>query len=130
MFPISFITYIFVGYEIYIEAFEGFKEKEIFSENTLTIIATIAAFCIFEFVEALAIVLFFQIGEAFEDYAKDKSKKSIETILELKPDYANLFVDNQEIKVTPEEVKIDDILIIKPGKEYLLMVLSIKEILV
>jgi len=116
LFPISFITYIFVGYEIYIEAFEGFKEKEIFSENTLTIIATIAAFCIFEFVEALAIVLFFQIGEAFEDYAKDKSKKSIETILELKPDYANLFVDNQEIKETPEEVKIDDILIVKPGE--------------
>lgn len=116
LFPLSFITYIFVGYEIYIEAFEGFKEKEIFSENTLTIIATIAAFCIFEFIEALAIVLFFQIGEAFEDYAKDKSKKSIETILELKPDYATLIVDGKENRVTPEEVKINDILIIKPGE--------------
>ncbi len=116
LFPISILTYIFVGYEIYIEAFEGFKEKEIFSENTLTIIATIAAFCVFEFVEGLAIVLFFQIGEAFEDYAKDKSKKSIESILELKPDYANLLKDNVETKVTPEEVKVNDIIIVKPGE--------------
>ena len=116
LFPIALLTYIFVGYEIYIEAFEGFKEKEIFSENTLTIIATIAAFCVFEFVEALAIVLFFQIGETFEDYAKDKSKKSIESILELKPDYANLLKDEKEIKVAPEEVKVNDIIIVKPGE--------------
>ena len=96
--PIAILTYFFLTYDLFIEAIEKIKEKDIFNEITLTIIATIAGFCILEFVEALAVVLFFKIGETFEDFAKDKSKNSLKAILELKPDYANLLINNKEIK--------------------------------
>ena len=115
--PIAILTYFFLTYDLFIEAIEKIKEKDVFNEITLTIIATIAAFCILEFVEALAVVLFFKIGETFEDFAKDKSKNSLKAILELKPDYANLLINNKEKKVSPEELKINDVILIKPGEK-------------
>ena len=115
--PIAILTYFFLTYDLFIEAIEKIKEKDVFNEITLTIIATIAAFCILEFVEALAVVLFFKIGETFEDFAKDKSKNSLKAILELKPDYANLLINNKEKRVSPEELKINDVILIKPGEK-------------
>ncbi len=79
-------------------------------------IATIGAFAIGEFPEAVAVMLFYQIGELFQDYAVDKSKKSIESLLNIKPDYANVKKNNEIIKVSPEEVNVGETIIVKPGE--------------
>ena len=79
-------------------------------------IATIGAFAIGEFPEAVAVMLFYQIGELFQDYAVDKSKKSIESLLNIKPDYANVKKNNELIKVSPEEVNVGETIIVKPGE--------------
>jgi len=115
--PISLLLYILMAYDLVIEMIECFKEKEFFNEITLTLIATIAAFCLQEFVEALAVVVFFKLGEAFEDYAMEKSKKSIEKLTLLKPDVAYLYNDKKEIKCNPEDIKINDFIIVKPGEK-------------
>ena len=79
-------------------------------------IATIGAFAIGEFPEAVAVMLFYQIGELFQDYAVDKSKKSIESLLNIKPDYANVKKNNEIIKLSPEEVNVGETIIVKPGE--------------
>ena len=93
--PISLIFYLLVSYDLFIEAFKKIKHKQFFDEVTLSLIATIAAFAIGEYVEALAVVVFFQIGERFEKYAVDKSRNSIKSILNLRPDKVTLY--NNEI---------------------------------
>ena len=114
--PISLLTYIFVGYDLFFELIESFKEKEFFNEIFLTLIATIAAFLIGEYVEALAVIVFFQIGEYFEDYAINKSRTSIKAIMDLKPNTVRLLVNNvPEIK-KPEEIKVNDVILINPGE--------------
>ena len=120
--PLTIVGYVIIAYDLVIEMFEGFKEKEIFSEETLTIIASIAAITIGiingegEFVDGLAVVLFFQLGEHFEDYALDNSRKSIESLMELRPDYVRLLVNGKEETVDPSKVKIGDLFIVKPGE--------------
>ena len=120
--PLTLIGYAIIAYDLVIEMFEGFKEKEIFSEETLTIIASLAAITIGivsgegEFVDGLAVVLFFQLGEHFEDYALDNSRKSIESLMELRPDYVRLFIDGKEEIVDPSKAKIGDLFIVKPGE--------------
>ncbi len=89
---------------------------EVFDENFLMSIATIGAFLIGEFPEAVAVMLFYQIGELFQDYAVNKSKKSIESLLNIKPDYANVKRNNKIIKVNPEDVNIGETIIVKPGE--------------
>ena len=114
--PISLLTYIFVGYDLFFELIESLKEKEFFNEIFLTLIATIAAFLIGEYVEALAVIVFFQIGEYFEDYAINKSRTSIKAIMDLKPNMVRLLVNNVlEIK-KPEEIKVNDVILINPGE--------------
>ncbi len=120
--PLTIVGYIVIVYDLVIEMFEGFKEKEIFSEETLTIIASIAAITIGiingegEFVDGLAVVLFFQLGEHFEDYALDNSRKSIESLMELRPDYVRLLENGKEKTVDPSKAKIGDLFIVKPGE--------------
>ncbi len=120
--PLTLVGYVIISYDLVFEMFEGFKEKEIFSEETLTIIASIAAIAIGiisgegEFVDGLAVVLFFQLGEHFEDYALDNSRKSIESLMKLRPDYVRLLVDEKETVVDPSIVKIGDLFIVKPGE--------------
>ena len=119
--PISIIVYILVAYDFFIKTFKNFKKKRFFDEITLTLIASIAAFCVNQAVEALAVALFFQIGEKFEDYAVNKSRKSIKDVLDLRSDKAriinNFNLSNEEEKIVdPYDVNIDDIILVNPGE--------------
>lgn len=111
-----FMSYISIGYEVIFEAIENIKNKEFLGEDFLMVIASIGAFTIGEYPEAIGVILFFQVGEIFEEYAEDKSKKSIESLMHLKPDIANVKEGNNVITKKPEEVKIGDIIVVKPGE--------------
>lgn len=111
------ISYIIVGFEIVQKAFRNILKGEVLDENFLMTVATIGAFAINEFPEAVAVMLFYQIGESFQDYAVDKSKKSITNLMDIRPDYAFLDDNGNMKKVNPENVKIGDIIIVKPGEK-------------
>ena len=111
------LSYIIVGFEILKKAFRNIKRGKVFDENFLMSVATIGAFAIQEFPEAVAVMLFYQIGELFQDYAVDKSRKSISSLMNLRPDYANVLRNDKEEKIDPDEVKIDEIIIVKPGEK-------------
>ena len=114
--PISLALYLLISYDLFIDAFKKIKHKQFFDEVTLSLVATIAAFAIGEYVEALAVVVFFQIGERFEKYAVNKSRNSIQSILNLRPDKITLYNDGIEKIVEPYEVKINDLIIVKSGE--------------
>ncbi len=111
-----FMSYLSIGYEIILEALEGIKDKELFGEEFLMSIASFGAFATGEYPEAIAVMLFFQVGEIFEEYAENKSKKSIESLMELKPDKAFVKINDTVTEKSPEEVKIGDIIVVKPGE--------------
>ena len=114
---IFIVSYIIVGFEILKKAFRNISRGKVFDENFLMALATIGAFAIGEFPEAVSVMLFYQIGELFQSYAVDKSRKSISNLMEIRPDFANLLKDEKEIKVDPDEIKIGDIIIVKPGEK-------------
>ncbi len=114
---IFIISYIIVGFEILRKAVRNIFAGKIFDENFLMTVATLGAFTIGEFPEAVAVMLFYQIGELFQDYAVDKSRKSISKLMDIRPDYANLLRGGTEERVSPEEVKIGDTIIIKSGEK-------------
>ncbi|HKL73255.1 MAG TPA: heavy metal translocating P-type ATPase [Candidatus Onthovivens sp.] len=114
--PISLVSYAFLSYDLYIKSYHALRNKEFFNEITLMIIATIAAFIIREYVEALAVVIFYQIGQSFESYALNKSRNNISSILNLKPDTATLYNDDIEKIIDPEDVEIGDYLLVKNGE--------------
>lgn len=114
---IYIIAYIIVGIEVIIDAVKNILHGEIFDENFLMSIATIGAFFIGEYPEAVMVMLLFDIGEIFEEYAEDKSRKSISDLMDIKPDYANIEEDGNIKKVNPEDVEIGDIIVIKPGEK-------------
>ena len=114
---IYLISYIIVGFEILKKAVRNIKRGKVFDENFLMSVATIGAFAIQEFPEAVAVMLFYQIGELFQDYAVDKSRKSISSLMDLRPDYANVLRNGKEEKIDPDDVKIDEIIIVKPGEK-------------
>ena len=104
------IPYLTVGYDILRKAALGIKNKQVFDENFLMSVATIGAFAIGEFPEAVAVMLFFQVGELLEDYAVDKSRKSISDLMDIRSDFANVLRNEQEEKVSPNEVNIGRLL--------------------
>ena len=115
---ILFITsYTIVGYDIILKALRNITRGKVFDENFLMTIATIGAFFIKEFPEAVAVMLFYQVGELFQSYAVDKSRKSVASLMDIRPDYANLYHDKKTEKVNPNKVKINDIILIKPGEK-------------
>ena len=114
---IYIIAYLIVGFEIIIKAIKNIFKGKVFDENFLMTIATIGAFAIGEFPEAVAVMLFYQIGELFQDYAVDKSRKSITSLMDIRPDYANVKRDGKILKVNPEEVKIGETIVVKPGEK-------------
>lgn len=114
---IFIVSYLIVGFEILIKAVKNIFRGKVFDENFLMSVATLGAFAIGESPEAVAVMLFYQVGELFQDYAVDKSRKSIASLMDIRPDYANLFEDGKEKKVSPEEVKIGDTIVIKPGEK-------------
>lgn len=114
---IFILSYIIVGYEILRKAVRNILRGKVFDENFLMSVATLGAFGIGEFPEAVAVMLFYQIGELFQSYAVDKSRKSIANLMDIRPDYANVYRDGKEEKVDPDDVKIGEIIIVKPGEK-------------
>ena len=111
------ISYLVVGLEILKKAFKNIKRGKVFDENFLMAVATIGAFAIAEFPEAVSVMLFYQIGELFQSFAVDKSRKSISSLMELRADYANVLRDENIEKIDPDEVKIGETIVVKPGEK-------------
>lgn len=111
------ISYAIVGLEIVWKAIRNILRGKVFDENFLMAIATIGAFAIGEFPEAVAVMLFYQIGELFQSYAVDKSRKSITSLMDIRPDFANVKRNSMITKVSPEDVKVGDIIVVKPGEK-------------
>lgn len=110
------LSYIIVGGEILLRSFKNIRGGHIFDENFLMSIATIGAFIIKEFPEGVAVMLFYQIGELFQDIAVERSRKSISELMDIRPDYANLKIGGDLKRVSPDVVKIGDIIVVKPGE--------------
>ena len=111
------ISYLIVGLSILKKAIRNIFRGKVFDENFLMAVATLGAFGVGEFPEAVAVMLFYQIGELFQSYAVDKSRKSISSLMDIRPDYANVLRDGKEEKVAPDEVKIGEIIVVKPGEK-------------
>lgn len=117
------IPYFIVGYDILLKAAKGFTNGRIFDENLLMTVATLGAIAIAlydntgDYTEAVAVMLFYQIGEWFQSYAVGKSRKNISELMDIRPDYANIEKDGQLIKVDPDEVQIGDIIVVQPGEK-------------
>lgn len=111
------ISYVLIGVDIVASAFKNILKGEVFDENFLMTIATFGAFLVGEHSEGVAVMLFYQIGELFQSYAVNKSRKSITSLMNIRADYANLIKFGKEEKVNPETVNIDDIIIIKAGEK-------------
>ena len=114
---IYIVSYCIVGLDIVWKAVRNITRGKVFDENFLMTIATIGAFAIGEFPEAVAVMLFYQIGELFQSYAVEKSRKSIASLMNIRPDFANVKRDKQITKVNPEEVKIGETIVVKPGEK-------------
>ncbi|MCR5342787.1 MAG: heavy metal translocating P-type ATPase [Butyrivibrio sp.] len=118
VFVIYLIPYLVIGYDVLRKAFINISHGQVFDENFLMMIATFGAFAIGEYSEALAVMLFYQIGELFQSYAVGKSRASITELMSIAPEYANVIQDNGDIEETdPEDVQIGTMLLIKPGEK-------------
>ena len=111
------ISYLIVGFEILKKAIRNILRGKVFDENFLMSVATMGAFAIGEYPEAVAVMLFYQIGELFQSYAVDKSRKSIASLMDIRPDYANVYREGNIETANPEEVKIGETIVIKPGEK-------------
>ena len=111
------ITYLIVGYQVIKKAIKNIFSGQIFDENFLMSLATIGAFITGEYLEAVLVMLLYQIGELFQSYAVGKSRRSISELMDIRPDYANIEENGKIVKVNPEEVKIGTKIIIKPGEK-------------
>ena len=112
-----FISYIIFGYDVLWRAIKNIKKGQIFDENFLMSISTIGAIFLGEMAEAVFVMLFYQIGETFQSYAVNRSRKSITELMDIRPDYANLVVGEQTKKVEPSEVAVGDYIVVKAGEK-------------
>lgn len=110
------LSYLIIGYDIVWLAVKNISKKQIFDENFLMTIATIGAFAIGEYPEGVAVMLFYKIGELFQDIAVNKSRNSIKALMDIRPDFAHLKVKDDTVKVSPEAVHIGDTILVKPGE--------------
>ena len=111
------VPYLVIGYDILWKAVRNIRNGQVFDENFLMSVATIAAFAIGEYAESVAVMLFYQIGELFQSYAVGKSRESITQMMELAPEYACLDLGGNVEEVDPEDVKVDDVIVIRPGEK-------------
>lgn len=111
-------AYLVIGGDVLLRAGRNILRGRVFDENFLMSIATIGAFAIAEYPEAVAVMLFYQVGEAFQSFAVNRSRRSITKLMDIKPEYANLKKGNTDVKVPPEDVSIGDIIVIKPGERF------------
>lgn len=111
------VPYAIVGYDVVFEALRNIAHGQVFDENFLMSVATIGAFFVADYPEAVAVMLFYQVGELFQSIAVGKSRKSIAALMDIRPDYANVLRDGDVKTVSPEEVEIGEIIEIKPGEK-------------
>lgn len=113
----AFLTaYIIIGGDVVKNAVKNIGQGQVFDENFLMMIATVGAFFVGDYPEAVAVMLFYQVGECFQSYAVNKSRKSIAALMDIRPDYANVLRDGEEKEVDPEEVAVGETIVIKPGE--------------
>lgn len=122
LFVLYFITYLVIGYDILLKAFKGIGNRQVFDENFLMAVATVGAMIIAvtqsgDYVEAIAVMLFYQIGELFQSYAVGKSRKNISELMDIRPDFANVEINGKLEKVDPEEVAIGTVITVQPGEK-------------
>ena len=114
-------AYIVIGYDILRKAFKGILNKQVFDENFLMAVATVGAIALAvyersaDLSEAVAVMLFYQIGELFQSYAVGKSRRNISALMDIRPDYANIEKDGQLERVDPDEVEIGSVIVVQPG---------------
>lgn len=113
---IFLVPYGIIGYDIVFKAVRNIAHGQVFDENFLMLVATVAAFCIGEYSEAVAVMLFYQVGELFQSYAVGKSRKSITDLMDIVPEYANVEFGGEIEQVDPDDVEVGDTIIIKPGE--------------
>ena len=111
------VSYFIIGGDVLLSAVKNILKGQVFDENFLMAIATVGAFAIGEYPEGVAVMLFYQLGELFQGIAVNNSRKSIIALMDIRPDYANLKTDNGIKKVNPEEIKVADIIVVKPGEK-------------
>lgn len=111
------IPYFVIGYDILKKAWKGILKRQVFDENFLMAVATVGAIALGEFREGVAVMLFYQIGELFQSVAVGKSRKNIAALMDIRPDYANIFVDDHIEKVDPDDVEIGTIIVVNPGEK-------------
>ena len=116
-FALYMIPYLVIGYDILIKAFKGIRNKQVFDENFLMVVATIGAILLKDYKEGTAVMLFYQIGELFQSYAVGKSRRNITELMDIRPDYANIENDGKLEKVDPDEVEIGSIIVVQPGEK-------------
>lgn len=110
-------SYLLIGGKVVLTAIKNITRGQLFDENFLMTVATIGAFSISEYPEAVAVMLFYEIGETIQGYAVNKSRSSISSLMDIRADYANIIIDGKEKKVSPETVKVEDIILVKPGEK-------------
>jgi Cd2+/Zn2+-exporting ATPase len=115
-FALYFISYALVGWDVVVKAAKNIIRGNVFDENFLMSLATVGAFLIGEYPEGVAVMLFYQVGEMFQDYAVDKSRRSIASLMDIRPDFANVKKDEDLIQMDPDEVHIGDLIVIKAGE--------------
>lgn len=115
-FVIYLVPYLIIGYDIVYKAIRNISHGQVFDENFLMMVATVGAFGVQEFSEAVAVMLFYQVGELFQGYAVGKSRQSISAMMDICPEYANIEQDGVLTQVDPDDVEIGDIIVVKPGE--------------
>lgn len=116
------IPYLIIGYDILLKAFKGIKNRQPFDENLLMAIATLGALVIAvkdegDYTEAIAVMLFYQVGEWFQSYAVGKSRRNISDLMDIRPDYANIEKDGKLVQVDPDEVEVGTVIVVQPGEK-------------
>ena len=114
---VNLIPYFVIGYDILRKALKGIRNKQVFDENFLMAVATIGALALGEYTEGVAVMLFYQIGELFQSYAVGKSRRNINDLMDIRPDYANIEVEGKLTRVDPDEVPIGSIIVVQPGEK-------------
>ena len=122
-FLLYLVPYLVIGYDILLKALKGIKNRQVFDENFLMAVATVGAIALAvydqsgDYTEAVAVMLFYQIGELFQSYAVGKSRRNISELMDIRPDYANIEKDGKLEKADPDEVEIGSIIVVQPGEK-------------
>lgn len=116
-FGLFMIPYLIIGYDILRKAFKGILNRQVFDENFLMAAATLGAIILGDYSESVAVMLFYQIGELFQSYAVGKSRRNISSLMDIRPDFANIEKDGQLAQVDPDEVSVGTVIVVQPGEK-------------